>query len=213
MEMITKEDLILASKQKKIHRVRNFLVDHPNWSDIDKAYESDNDVKYNSASSFQLQNLQVVFDCYEGLVDRIYKVHDGRPIFAMIIVHFVSRNSNVIDDKDFLSLRNKVYKENPKKIPESMIIKDYGLDDETLELWAPNIHFDLQERFYIQGNGQTLWRIFDNSKTLTDSIIVNPGDLVYIPKGLFHSVESIGPRHSFSMAFSDDPEITSLGMV
>jgi mannose-6-phosphate isomerase-like protein (cupin superfamily) len=207
MTITTKQDLILASKQRKIHIERNFLPNYPSWSGIDRMYELDSDVIYNGFGSFQLQDMSVITQGYKELLTSLYEIHNGRPMFGMTIVHFVTKNNNVINDPDFLSLRNKFYKENPVKIPEHMNIKDYGFEGESIDSWSPKVHFDAQERFYVQGCGQTLWRLFDESKNLIDAIVVNPGDLAYIPKGVFHSVESIGPRHSISLAFSDDPEI------
>jgi mannose-6-phosphate isomerase-like protein (cupin superfamily) len=208
MNSLKKEDLILASKQKKIHIVRGFLPNFPSWSDIENVYASDEEVMYNSFGAFQVENLELISQCYRDTLDSISKVHNGDLLFGMIIVHLFSRNNNTLDDVDFLSLRNKVNEENPTKIPNGMVIKDYGLDDASTREWAPRVHFDAQERFYVQGNGQTLWKLFDDSKILTDAVIVNPGDLAYIPTGLHHSVESIGPRHSLSLALSEDLEIT-----
>jgi mannose-6-phosphate isomerase-like protein (cupin superfamily) len=203
--MITKQDLISASKQKRMHIARDFLPNHFSWSDIDSMYELDNDVIYYSFGTFQLQDMEIISDWYKDLLDSIYKIHNGDLLFGMTIVHLVTNNKNTSNDTDFLSLRNKIYQENPIKIPEGVAVKDYGLHGDT---WHPKVHADAQERFYIQGNGQTLWRLFDDSKNLTNAVILNPGDMAYIPHGLFHSVESVGPRHSFSLALSEDPEIS-----
>jgi hypothetical protein len=207
MNTITREDLISATKQRKMHVVKDFCIKHPSWSDVDRMYELDSDVIYNGFGAFQLQDMDVILDSYKDLLDVLYKIHNGRPLFGMTIVHIVTKNSNTVSDLDFLSLRNKFYEENPKKTPPEITVKEYGLDGILEELWIPKVHADAQERFYLQGNGQTLWRLFDDSKTLIDATVLNPGDFAYIPKGLFHSVESIGPRHSISLAFSDDIEI------
>lgn len=211
MNTITRQDLVLASKEKKMHIVKDFVVKHPSWLQINNMYELDSDVIYNGFGSFQLQDMKIINEGYKDLLDILYSVHKGRPLFGMTIVHLVTKNSNTVSDQDFFNLRNKVYQENPIKIPQYLTIKDYGIEPD--ESWVPKVHFDAQDRFYLQGCGQTLWRLFDESKTLTDSIIVNPGDLAYIPRGLFHSVESIGPRHSISLAFSDDPDIPGFDMV
>lgn len=205
MTTITKQDLILASRQRRMHISKNFFPNYTTWSVVDKMYELDKDVIHNSFASFQLQDMEVISEFYKDVIDTINKIHNGRPMFGMTIVHLVSRNSNIVHDTDFLNLRNKLYEESPKKIPTNVTVKDFGIDGED---WAPKVHADAQERFYVQGNGQTLWRLFDNSKNLVDSIILNPGDLAYIPHGLFHSVESIGPRHSFSLALTEDSEIS-----
>ncbi len=204
MTTITRQDLILANKQRKMHISKNFIPNYTTWADVDSMYELDSDVIHNSFGSFQLQDMQVISKFYKSILETIHSIHHGIPIFGMTIVHLVTRNSNTLIDPDFLSLRNKFYEESPIKMPSHITINEYGLDGEE---WSPKVHADAQDRFYIQGNGQTLWRLFDDSKNLTNAIIVNPGDLAYIPKGLVHSVESIGPRHSLSIALSDDPTI------
>lgn len=205
MRTITKEDLILANKQRKIHISKNFFPNYTTWSDVDTMYELDSNVIHNSFASFQLQDMQVISQSYKDVLKTIRSIHNGIPVFGMTIVHLVTRNSNIVNDPDFLSLRNKFYEESPMKMPVHITVNNYGLEGEE---WAPKVHADPQDRFYFQGSGQTLWRIFDDSKTLIDAIIVNPGDLAYIPKGLVHSVESIGPRHSLSLALSEDTEIS-----
>jgi hypothetical protein len=204
MNTITKQDLILASKQKKMYISKNLFPNHVTWLDVYNMYELDRDIVHNSFASFQLQDMKVILDFYKNVLETINKIHNGAPMFGMTIVHLFSRNSNIVNDKDCLNLRNKIYEESPMKFPNHITVNDYGIGGSELD---PKVHADPQERFYVQGNGQTLWRLFDESKNLTDSIILNPGDMAYIPHGLFHSVESIGPRHSFSLALSKDPDI------
>lgn len=204
MSTITRDDLVLAKKQKKIHVSRNFLTDTPSWSDISDIYDLDKNIVYMSFGTFQAQQKEIIFDYYKDLLDRINKVYNGYPLFGMVIVHFINRNNNIISDPDCLSLFNRFCENNPKKIPNNITIKEYGIDGDS---WNPKVHFDRENRFFIQGGGQSLWRLFDDSNNLTDAIILNPGDLAFIPKGSLHSVESVGPRHSISIAFSDDPMI------
>lgn len=172
------------------------------WSDIGEIYDLDKNVLYISWASFQAQEKDIVFSYYKHVLDAIGEIYKGHPLFGMVIVHLVSRNNNTVTDPDFLSLYGRFFENNPKKIPDNMIIRDHGLDGDS---WDSTIHFDKENRIYVQGGGQTLWKLFDDSHNLTDAIILNPGDLVFIPKGLVHSVESLGPRHSLSIALSDDP--------
>jgi mannose-6-phosphate isomerase-like protein (cupin superfamily) len=202
MTTITRNDIALATEQKKIYVSRNFLTKTPSWSDIGNVYDLDKKIVYMSFASFQAQEKEIIFDFYKDVLDSINRVYKGYPLFGMIIVHFINRNNNIISDPDCLSLFNRFCENNPKKIPDNITIKDHGIDG---DFWNPKVHFDRENRFFVQGGGQSLWRLFDDSENLIDAIILNPGDLAYIPKGVRHSVESVGPRHSISIAFSDEP--------
>ena len=193
---------MLSIQQKNIYISRNFITKPPSWSDIGDIYDLDKKIVYMSFGTFQAQEKEIIFNYYKEAIDSISKIYKGYPLFGMVIVHFINRNNNIISDPDCLSLFNRFSKNNPKKNPEEVIVKEYGIDGGN---WEPKVHFDRENRFFIQGGGQSLWRLFDDSNNLTDAIILNPGDLAFIPKGLLHSVESVGPRHSISIAFSDDP--------
>lgn len=207
MKEITKENLILATKKRKIYVIRNFYKEYPMWSDIENIYDLNNGVNHNSFGTLGIENTQIVLKYYKGLLDKIKNIHSGSVIFGAFIIHFISRNNNIISDPHCLNLSNKFYKNNTKKVPKELIIQPYGVEGWPEESLDPTIHFDPEDRFFIQGCGQTLWKIFDDSKILNHAIVLNPGDLAYIPKKLIHSVESLCPRHSATIAFSDDPEI------
>ena len=204
MTTITKNDIMLATQQKKMHISRNFMPKNLSWLDIGDIYDLDKNVLYTSWASFQAQTSEVIFGYYKHVLDSISEIYKGQPSFGMIIVHLISRNNNTVSDPDFLSLYSRVFENNPKKMPDNISIRDHGMDGDS---WESTIHFDKENRVYVQGGGQTLWKLYDDSKNLTDAIVLNPGDLVFIPKGLLHSVESLGPRHSLSIAFSDEPVI------
>jgi hypothetical protein len=204
MTKITREDIALSIEQKKIHISRNFMPNNLSWSDISEVYDLDKNVIYISFGSFQAQERDIIFSYYKYVLDSINEIYKGHPLFGMIIVHFINRNNNIINDPDCLSLFNRFTEDNPKKIPEHITIRDHGMDGDS---WESKVHFDKENRVFVQGGGQSLWRLFNDSNNLTDAIILNPGDLAFIPKGLLHSVESIGPRHSISIAFSDEPVI------
>jgi len=202
MTTITRDDIALAKEEKRIHVSRNFLDNTPSWLDIGEIYSLDKKIVYMSFGSFQAQEKEIIFNYYKDVLERINNAYKGYPLFGMIIVHFINRNNNIISDPDCLSLFNRFCENNPKKIPDGITIKDHGIDG---DFWNPKVHFDRENRFFVQGGGQSLWRLFDDSESLIDAIILNPGDLAYIPKGVRHSVESVGPRHSISIAFSDEP--------
>jgi len=55
-------------------------------------------------------------------------------------------------------------------------------------------HNDTMDVYFWQCQGVTKW-ILDN-----DEVILNPGDLIYIPKGVYHTVVPLSPRLGVSMS-------------
>lgn len=210
---MTKEDLISATKQRRLHVVKDFYSDHPSWEDIDHFYDLAKETKtiyYNSFGTMVIQEDARVLDYYKKAVSDISLHHQGNLLFSMMIIHFINNNNNVMTDNNLSKLFSKFNTDNPNKKPEGLIIHDNGVDGDS---WDPIVHSDEQDRLFIQGSGQSLWKVFHHNKELNYEILLSGGDAAYIPKGVIHSVESMSPRHSVSIAFSDDPEITSLGMV
>ena len=213
---MTKEDLISATKQRKLHVVKNFYSECPSWKNVDHFYDLakvTNTVVYNSFSTMVIEEDIRVLEYYEKAVSKFSLCHRGSVLFSMMIIHFINRNNNEMTDKDLAKLFSKFSTDNPKKIPKELTIKNNGVTGWPKESWDPTIHSDAQDRLFIQGSGQSLWKIFNDNKELNYEVLLSEGDAAYIPKGVTHSVESMSPRHSVSIAFSDDPEITSLGMV
>ncbi len=221
---MTKEDLISATKQRRLHVVKNFYKDFPSWKDINDFYDRAKETKtvdynsfgtmiiqdYNSFNTMIIQEDERVLDYYKKALSDISLCHKGHVLFSMMIIHFINRNNNAMTDKYLSKLFSKVNTDNPNKKPEGLRIHDNGVDGDS---WDPEVHSDAQDRFFIQGSGQSLWKVFHDNKELNYEALLSEGDAAYIPKGVIHSVESMCPRHSVSIAFSDDPEITSLGMV
>jgi hypothetical protein len=210
MTLITKQDLINATKERKLFLIKDFYKDFPSWKDIDNLYD---DVKgsetlnYNSFGTMVIENDPRILKYYIKAISDISSYYKGNPIFLMIIIHFINRNNNKMTNKSLANLFSKFTFDNSKKIPEEITIKDDGVDGWATETWDPTVHSDAENRFFIQGDGQSLWKVFHDNKELNYEVLLSPGDMVYIPKGLIHSVESMCPRHSVSIAFSDDPEI------
>lgn len=207
---MTKEDLILATKQRRLHVVKNFYKDFPSWKDIDNFYDSAKEngtIDYNSFGTMVIENDTRVLTYYKKAVSDISLCHNGNVLFSMMIIHFINRNSNEMTDRNLSNLFSKFNTDNPKKIPEELRVHDNGVDGWGTEFWDPAIHSDQQDRLFIQGSGQSLWKVFYDNKELNYEVLLSEGDAAYIPKGVVHSVESMCPRHSASIAFSDDPEI------
>lgn len=211
MTLISKEDLILATEQRRLHVVKNFYENFPSWEDLDIFYDLakiSNTIDYNSFGTMVIeQDIRVLQHYRKALLD-ISSFYSGRILFSMMIVHFINRNNNTMPDANLANLFSKFLSDNSKKIPKEIIINDDGVTGWPDGVWDPTIHADAENRFFIQGSGESLWKVFHDNKELNYEVLLNPGDMAYIPKGVIHSVESMCPRHSVSIAFSDDPEIT-----
>jgi mannose-6-phosphate isomerase-like protein (cupin superfamily) len=213
---MTKEDLVLATKQRKLYVVKNFYKDFPSWEEINNFYDSAKEtgtIDYNSFGTMVIENDTRVLEYYKKAVSDISLCHKGHVLFSMMIIHFINRNNNVMTNNNLSSLFSKFNTDNPKKIPQELKIHDNGVDGWGNEFWDPAVHSDQQDRLFIQGSGQSLWKVFHENKELNYEVLLSEGDAAYIPKGVIHSVESMCPRHSVSIAFSDDTEINSSDMV
>jgi mannose-6-phosphate isomerase-like protein (cupin superfamily) len=210
MTLITRENLVSATKQRKMHVVQNFYKNFPSWEDVNKFYDLAKETKtidYNTFGTMVIQEDPRVLEYYKKAIYDISLFHKGNVLFSMMIIHFINRNNNIMTDNGLSNLFLKFTTDNSKKIPKELTINDYGVDGWPYESWDPEIHSDPQDRIFIQGSGKSLWKIFYDNKELNYEVLLNEGDLAYIPKGVLHSVESMCPRHSVSIAFSDDPEI------
>lgn len=56
-----------------------------------------------------------------------------------------------------------------------------------------------QEWFYVC-QGEVLLKVADPTSRLAESIVVRPGDLVFIPPGIAHSMHTVQPGHALEFA-------------
>lgn len=216
MSLITKQDLINATKERKLFVIKDFYKDFPSWKSIDEFYDfakNRKTIEYNWFGGMVAVEDRKRIEHYRKAMLDIFSCHRGHVLYSMMIISFLNRNNNLMTDKHLIDLYLKFAIDNPIKIPKQITVVDDGFSGIKKEDLAPGVHSDPEDRFFIQGNGQTLWKVFHDNKELNYEILLNQGDMAYIPKGVFHSVDAMSPRHSVSIAFGDDPEITSLGMV
>lgn len=60
-------------------------------------------------------------------------------------------------------------------------------------------HSDPIDVIYCQFIGSVTWTIFDEDKF--ESFVLNPGDIIYVPKSVMHEVTSLTPRAAISFMF------------
>lgn len=77
-----------------------------------------------------------------------------------------------------------------------------------------NIHPDRRDTLYWQCIGSTTWNIYPDEKNLSQfkSFILNPGDVIFVPKGVSHTVLTGEPRAAIAFSYNPDPynEIKSI---
>lgn len=67
-----------------------------------------------------------------------------------------------------------------------------------------NIHNDPRHSFYWQCQGKSIWKSYDfdaETPILLETIEVNPGDIIFVPNGIFHTVETPEPRTAMSFMY------------
>jgi hypothetical protein len=62
-------------------------------------------------------------------------------------------------------------------------------------------HNDPMHVVYCQFIGSVEWIIFKNESQKEERFILNPGDIIYIPKEVEHEVRSLSPRAAISFMF------------
>ena len=67
-------------------------------------------------------------------------------------------------------------------------------------------HKDESDVWYWQCIGSTQWKIFESNETI--SYILEPGDIIYVPRGIFHDIIPLSPRVgiSFGLDFLNNNE-------
>ena len=192
--MFTTQDVLNAIQNKHILLSKNIFPDTARWSDMLNLYDiAEKKTRYISFGAMSIDNSEKYIKSFDEIINVLSAVHPGKKIAAMSIVHFLSRHTNELEDPDGCAMRDQFFDKNPQKRPEKPI---------AFHEFVPTIHLDPVDGFYIQGDGSTLWRIYADNDVIEEHT-VERGDVMFIPKDLVHSVESLCPRHAVSIAFQD----------
>lgn len=192
--MFTATEVVDAIKNKHVLVSANAFPDTAQWSDMLKLYNTaENKTRYISFGAMSIDNSEDYINSFDKIIESLSIIHPGKKIAAMSIVHFLSRHTNELEDVDAINMKEKFLVNNPEKMPETPI---------EFHEFVPTIHLDPVDGFYIQGDGSTLWRVYDGESVI-EQYELRRGDLMFIPKNLVHSVESLCPRHAVSIAFHD----------
>lgn len=192
--MIKIEDIASAINDRKIIFVKSVIDDLPTWNDFLEIYLkalANNGVRFQSFASSAVDNSERYTKSLDKLVETVSDLHHGKKIAALSIFHMLNATDNTVPEaaEDFSRL---FFNSNPSEIPQEF---DFSL-------LVPTRHSDPVDGFYIQCNGTTTWRAFYEDNV--EEFNVEPGDMLFIPKGIDHSVESTSVRNAVSISFTDD---------
>tara|TARA_B110000259_G_C13986611_1_gene390717 strand:- start:865 stop:1425 length:561 start_codon:yes stop_codon:yes gene_type:complete len=161
----------------------------PQWSDFedlfDKAHDKDG-VLFQSFATMSIDKSETFTGAFDEMLSFAKNFHPGNPVAVLSIVHFQNSEDNVIGD-EVVSIYNKFRSSNPQSLPS----------DFHPSMMVPTIHSDPVDGFYVQCTGTTLWTAYyeDEEK----SWLTSPGDALFIPKGVQHSVKTLEPRAAISI--------------
>lgn len=107
-----------------------------------------------------------------------------------------------IDSKNFPGIENKL--EKLKKLHfdlkgSSKCTGYFGAVSLTDKEPTTGKHSDPIDVIYCQFVGSVTWTVFDENKS--NVFILNPGDIIYVPRSVVHEVKSSNPRAAISFMF------------
>lgn len=182
-------DISEAIGKDRIVFIKNAIHNLPGWNQFEELFDKAiNDVIWQSFGTMAIDKSQQYSDMFDHLVSLAKELHHGEVASVLSIIHFMNSEDNTIPE-EASSLYNKFVKNNPNKIPP----------DFTPSMMQESIHEDPVDGIFIQCVGTTLWQAFydDGEK----SWYTEPGDLLYIPKHVVHSVKTLEPRAAISIGF------------
>jgi mannose-6-phosphate isomerase-like protein (cupin superfamily) len=191
--ILSKQVIKDAKDSNKIIFLKDAVKDTPTWQvfySIFKESLKDNKAEMSFPGTLTIDNSEKYTRSFDNLINILDNLHPGEKIAVLSIIHFVNAHNNLVPEAaeafytDFVGAN------------QENITPDFDLS-----LLKPRAHSDPVDGFYIQCEGQTTWRAFYGDNT--EEYQVNPGDMLYIPKGVPHSVESMNIRASLSISFFD----------
>jgi hypothetical protein len=107
-----------------------------------------------------------------------------------------------INEKNFPGIQQKV--ESLLKLHSSIksssrCVGYFGAVSLTTKEPTTGKHSDPMDVIYCQFVGSVVWEIFEENSS--EKFILNPGDVIYIPKTVQHEVVSLSPRAALSFMF------------
>jgi mannose-6-phosphate isomerase-like protein (cupin superfamily) len=185
-------DIFSAKEESKIFVDRGLAEVLPSWSDFESLFDAAQEkesVSWSSFATFNVDNAEALTEVFDDLLSMANERHPGDLIAVLAITHFEnSVNNSIPAEAD--NFYQKFTSSNPQKKPR----------DFTPTMMSATIHSDPVDGMFFQCVGETLWTAYYGE--VEESWTIRPGDMVYIPSGVVHSVKSLMPRCSISIGFN-----------
>lgn len=120
-------------------------------------------------------------------------IQENREIRHLNNLGLIAKNGHLIDKVDVL--RKKIHSTRP----EESVCTAHLFISLTKFSQTFGRHSDTTDVYYIQALGETEWEIEENNNKY--NYILSAGDMIYIPKHLYHTPTPLGPRVGISVAF------------
>ena len=182
-----------AKASNKLVWVSEALSDLPGWSTFESLFRQSSEYSpQNLTQTFGtlgIDHAELISDSISEAVDIVSDLHPGKFTSALAIIHFLNATDNEIPD-EAKSFYDRFRKQSDQHIPENF---------ETLMI--PTRHSDPVDGIYVQCVGATFWTAF--YEDYMEKFVLQAGDIIIIPKGIEHTVETLMPRCGVSMGFAD----------
>lgn len=176
-----------------VNHVRQAFMDLPDWDvfyDLFKIANSGHGFAHRSFGTLGIDQSQTLTESFDKIIETVNDAHPGNVASVLSIIHFLSANDNKIPDS-IQPFFEEFINTNPEQVPPNF--EQYMI---------PTRHADPIDGVFIQCNGLTRWRVYYNDD-VEAMFVAEPGDVVIIPKGIEHSVESLCPRSAISIGMTD----------
>jgi len=146
--------------------------------------------------------INAISDAYD-INDPNNKIEGSKEVFGKInFWQKLTMTLDNIDEKNFPGIQDKVNKltqlHNNLKA-ETKCTGYFGAVSLTNKEPTTGKHSDPIDVIYCQFVGSVTWTISDEDRS--ESFVLNPGDIIYVPRSVMHEVTSLTPRAAISFMF------------
>lgn len=187
------EAVIKSKEENRLVSIDDAVVDLPGWDSFHKVFKkamNSESLQSYTFGTLGIDKPHLILNDFDSLCDIAVGMHEGLFASSLAIIHFLNATDNEIPQE--ASEFYQEFRDNcPEHVPENFE-----------SLMIPTRHADPIDGIYIQCLGNTFWTAYYDDHV--EKFALKPGDIMVIPKGVEHSVESLTPRAGLSIAMADD---------
>jgi mannose-6-phosphate isomerase-like protein (cupin superfamily) len=180
-----------AIVDNKIVHIPSAFAEVPGWDtfyEIFKTADSSNNFATRTFGTFGIDRAETLTDNFDNLISVANESHPQQKVSVLAIIHFLSANDNNIPE-EAKNFYNDFRASSTEQVPPGF-----------QQYMIPTRHSDPVDGIFIQCTGKTLWTAYYADST--ESFVVHPGDAMFIPKGIEHTVETLEPRTAISIGMA-----------